>query len=102
MQPTGKEAAEAAEYWRSRTVTQTVDDELAELRGQAQAYERRRGCSSQDMLEAVREGRAAQTGEICEWMNVYHDLTLLAERSGRMTGIPTTTTGTFTTASSKR
>ena len=79
-------------------ITRGVDETLADLRKEVFSYERRYQCGSREMLEALRDGKVKETWEVAKWMNAFHNLVWLAERSGRTIGISITTTRTFITA----
>ena len=82
---------------RTPVIAKSVDRTLDDLRREVLAYERRYQCGSREMLEALRDGKVKETREVTEWMNAFHNLVWLAERSGRTIGIPITTTRTFIT-----
>ena len=65
-----------------------MDETLDKLRREVFAYERRYQCGSREMLEALRDGKVKETRESTEWMNAFHNLVWLAERSGRTIVIP--------------
>ena len=70
----------------------TVEEGIAESRLVIAEYERRYGCSSHDMAEAVASGKAYDTRDIATWLSHYRYLMRLEELSGLTTGIPTRTT----------
>ena len=82
----------------THVIKRNVDETLDSLRREVLSYERRYQCGSREMLEALRDGKVKETREVTEWMNAFHNLVWLAERSGRTIGIPITTTRTFITA----
>lgn len=59
---------------------------------QVSQYERRHGCSSEAMLEAVRDSKAYETPEVSKWLTSYQVLRKLEQQVGLMTGIPTRST----------
>lgn len=70
----------------------TAEEGIAETRTVLAEYERRYGCSSHDMAEAVASGKVYDTRDIATWLSHYRYLTRLEELSGLTTGIPTKTT----------
>ena len=60
---------------KSRTVQPPTKEEmLRKAAAYVRRMERRYECSSAEMMEAVRDGRAKQTAQICDWALAYRDL----------------------------
>ena len=71
--------------------TVTTEERRKELLGKLADYERRYGCTSEEMLESLRTG-AYDTIDIATWMYDYRSLKRLEERAGRpAVGVPTKT-----------
>lgn len=70
----------------------TVEEHIEELRPVVAEYERRYGCSSREMAEAVRSGEIYDTRDIDTWLFNYRYLMRLEGLLGNTNGTPTTTT----------
>ena len=69
--------------------TVTTEERRNELLRKLADYERRYGCTSEEMLESLRNG-AYDTIEIATWMYDYRSLKRLEQRAGRLAvGAPT-------------
>ena len=68
----------------------TLEESKGEFRASIATYEDRYGCTSGDMLEAVRSGKAEETMEVARWLFDYRALASLEAYPGRTTGIRTT------------
>ena len=73
-----------------------VEELFRKASARVQRMERRYECSSEEILEAVRSGRAEETWEICEWLIAYRDLKMLRESAGLETGSPGSATASST------
>ena len=60
----------------------TIEEHIEELRPVVAEYERRYGCSSRDMAEAVASGKVYDTRDISTWLSHYRYLTT-ADRAQR-------------------
>ena len=69
---------------------------LKELRKTVKNYEEKYQCASDEMLQAVRAGKAHETIEVSTWLMDYRILKKWEGRSGRTTGIRGKTTRRFT------
>ena len=61
----------------------SLEDEIRRLSAEVRELERRHGRSSASMLEAVRNGTAPATGDICDWLGAYDNLKDLEGLVGR-------------------
>lgn len=69
-----------------RIVQVTLEGEISKYSARVRRRERRYECSSEEMLEAVRSGRAKETWDICEWLIDYRCLKDLLKGAGREAG----------------
>lgn len=79
-----------------------LEDEIRRLSAEVRRLERHYGRSSASMLEAVRNGEAKSTGDICDWLVAYDNLKALEKTAGRVNGSPTNATASSTKATSPR
>lgn len=68
---------------RLRVVRQPAAEAVCRLETFVARMERRYECSSELMLEAVREGRARETAEVARWLMAYRNLGNLREALAR-------------------
>ena len=80
----------------------SVEDELRRLSAEVRELERQHGRSSESMLEAVRNGTARPTGDICDWLTVYDHLKAMERMAGSDAGSPGSATASSTKTASRR
>ena len=76
----------------------TVKQKAARLRVSVTASEKKYGCSSEHMLDALKSGKANETREVSQWLFNYRALRRLEGHAGRTTGIYMKDTKRFTGA----
>ena len=79
-----------------RIVRPTLEELFRDYSARVQRRERRYECSSEEILEAVRSGRAEETWEICKWLIDYDYLKALRKSAGLETGSPGSATASST------
>ena len=70
----------------------TAKQKAARLRVSVTASEKKHGCSSEYMLDALQSGKATETREVSQWLFNYRALRRLEGLAGRTTGISTKVT----------
>ena len=85
---------------KNRTMDVTVEELVRRASAGVRRMERRYECSSEEILEAVRGGRAEETWDICKWLTDYRDLKSFREGAGRETGSPGNATASSTKTAS--
>jgi hypothetical protein len=66
----------------------TAKQKAARLRVSVAASERKHGCSSADMVIALKSGHAHETRDVSQWLFNYRALGRLEGHAGHTTGIP--------------
>lgn len=77
---------------RPKIVRETLEETLRRLTRVISRMERRHGCTSAEMAEAVACGRIEESAEVAEWLSAYRNSRYLGELAGRETGSPTMAT----------
>lgn len=70
----------------------TMKQKSARLRVSISAAEKKHGCSSEDMITAMRAGTARETMEVSRWLFNYRSLKRLEGHRGHTNGISTKVT----------
>ena len=76
----------------------SAKQKAARLRVSVCAFEKRHGCSSAHMIQALKTGKAVETMEVARWLFNYRALTRLEGHSGHTIGTSTKATKRFTGA----